>query len=299
MYQLNSSKLFLTYPQCPLGKDEALTALIAKFNIKHYLIATEKHKTGDLHLHVYLELNESYRTRDKLFADLGPYHGNYQGCRSAKNVLQYCSKAEDYITDLDVPAILQARESKKKLLGIRILSGEPLTLIVRENPEFIFGFKRLKEDIAAFKEDEFIDPRDDLPSDLPNTWLKRLPVDLDNKKCHYWIWSAEPNKGKTTFAVNLLEKFRGICKSTDFSYWNIKSDTELVVLDEFARGSIKAQTLNSMCDGTFEYRVFQAGLIRLNIGKPLIIVLSNSSIETVYPYMHAIVSTRFNIINLD
>lgn len=300
VYQINSSKLFCTYAQCPIKKEEALQLFFAKFDVLHYLIAEELHKNGDPHLHVYLELKEAFRTRDCTFADLGAYHGNYQGCRSEKNVLKYCSKDEDFISDLDVASILKKRESHKKLIGSRIvLNNEPLETLVHEFPELIFGYKRLKEDILEFRRDAIKDTRDDLPDYVPNTWGKLLPVDLDNKKCHYWVWSSVPNRGKTTFALKLLEMFKGILKSTDFSYWNIRPDTELIIFDEFNRGSIKAQQLNSLCDGTYEFRVFQGGLVKLNIGKPLIIVLSNFNIETVFPYMHTIVSTRFTELCVD
>lgn len=299
-FQINSSKLFLTYPRCNVSKEEGAQALLAKFNVKHYIIAHELHADGTPHLHAYLELNSPLRTRDCRFADLGAFHGKYEGCRSSKNVIKYCTKTSDYVSDLDVQAIILAKVSKKKLIAIELITNKrPLPEIVTENPEFIFGYKKLKEDIACYQEDLIIDERDDLPDNIPNTWNLLLPVDLDIKKCHYWIWSSQPNRGKTTFAVNLLRKFKGIIQQGDFTYWNIKRDTELIILDEFTRGSVKGQTLNSICDGTYGFRAFMQGKIVLNIGKPLVIVLSNSNIEYVYPYMKDLIHARFTEINID
>lgn len=294
-YQINTSQLFLTYPQCNVSKEEALEFFISKFNVKHYIVAQETHKNGDLHLHAYLELNEAYRTRDPNFADLGTHHGNYQGCRSSKNVMKYCTKEDNFLSDLDVSQILKARESKKKIVASDLL-GKRKTLIqvIEENPEFLFEYKKLKENLALYEEDSKIDDREDLPDTLPNTWSLLLPFDLDNKRCHFWFWSDTPNKGKTTFAQNLVTKFRAVICQGDLTYWPVKRDTECIIFDEFKSGSLKYNILNSICDGTFKFRVFMVGPITLNIGKPLVIVCSNYCIDTVYPNMKDYIHARFD-----
>lgn len=59
-------------------------------------------------------------------------------------------------------------------------------------------YKRLK------KED-----KPDLPEFLPNPFDLMLLSDIPAKKRHYWVWSRQPNMGKTTkFLEPLTEQFR-------------------------------------------------------------------------------------------
>lgn len=88
-YQLNASTLFLTYPQYPLSKEvtlDALTQLLQADGIEilEYVVASEEHATGDLHVHCYLKLSSAVRTRSPLYFDIRGHHGNYQGARSAR-----------------------------------------------------------------------------------------------------------------------------------------------------------------------------------------------------------------------
>lgn len=81
------------------------------------------------------------------------FHGNYQGCRSSKNVVRYCSKEEDFVANFDVGQVASARNNRRKI-GTALLSGDKtLQEVVRENPELIFGYKRLKLDLLELRED--------------------------------------------------------------------------------------------------------------------------------------------------
>ena len=53
------------------------------------------------------------------------------------------------------------------------------------------------------------DNKPDLPPLLPSPWDFEIPSNVQDKKRHYWIWSKEPNAGKTTkFLIPLSEKYR-------------------------------------------------------------------------------------------
>lgn len=142
-----------------------------------------------------------------------------------------------------------------------------------------------------------VDSRGELPELVPNPWGLYLEGDRDNKKCHFWIYSHEPDHGKTTLALKLVSEFRGYYKSSGWEYFTIREDCDFVVLDEY-RGGLKAEALDSMCDGTYDYRVIHRGHIRL-VNKPLVIVFSNLSIEECHPYMKNLLYARFNEICLD
>jgi len=114
-FRLATTQFFLTYPQCSIAPEEALSTLKAKVVSKEralvsYLIAREKHKDGNEHLHAYLKLDSALNLKDPLFWDLGNHHGNYQGCRSPAAVINYVSKENEWIASPD----LEDRARKKK-----------------------------------------------------------------------------------------------------------------------------------------------------------------------------------------
>lgn len=301
-YQINSSKLFLTYPQCSLPKEDVRDILIGLFpDCVKYIVAHEHHKNGDDHLHAYLEFPKGspYRTRDPAFADLivpgGMFHGNYQGCRSAKNVIKYVTKDDDYVSNFDISEIT-AKKSSKREVGEQLLLGKSLPKIIEEFPEYLIGYKKLKQDVAEYFRD-IGDKRDSLPPFLPNPWGKVLPSHRNCKRRHYWIFSRGPNFGKTTgFAKPLFEEFKCVLQSGDFSYWNLRGDEEAVIIDEYNSPVLKYSTLNCMADGVFAYRVFHGGQVLVK--NPLIIVLSNQSIVDLYPNMNNLLYARFIEIEL-
>lgn len=101
-FRLNATQLFLTYPQCSLDPTEALQLLTEalkkkKRTISEYLIAKEKHKDGNDHLHVWLKLDKKVDIRSASLLDLKNHHGNYQSARSSSRVKAYCSKEGDFI----------------------------------------------------------------------------------------------------------------------------------------------------------------------------------------------------------
>lgn len=298
-YQLNSKKLFLTYPQCSLSKQDAYTELLITFGYQpfsKYIIAHELHENGDDHLHVYLEFDEAIRTRNPKFADLRGFHGNYQGCRSMKNVIKYVSKGDDYISNIDVSEITGKKNSKREI-ALKIISEnlEPHE-ILKEYPELIFGYKKLKEDIRQYRID-CGDDREDLPGWLPNPWGKVLCSRGNRKRRHYWIYSRVPNMGKTTgFAKPMYKSYKCLLQAGDFTYWNVFGREQAIILDEYNSAKLGYASLNSMADGTFGYRVFLGGIITLK--DPLIIILSNQPILEMYPHMNTLLYARFNEIEL-
>lgn len=297
-FQINSSKLFLTYPQCKVTKEDALEFLTLTFAPKEYIIAHELHKNGDDHLHVYLSLPGPIRTTNPHFADLpNSVHGNYQGCRSAKNVIKYCTKAEDYLSNMDVSALLQSRSNRRELLGSLLDKRRTLVSLVEEFPEYLYGYSKLKLDYTNFLKDKE-DVRLPLPMFLPNPWSKVLPSKKKCKKRHYWLYSDRPNVGKTYhFALPIFQTYKVHLRTGCEPYWNLRGDEEAVILDEYNSASFKFYMLNGMCDGTYSYRIFQGGVIELKT--PLIVVLSNLPISALYPNMNELLYARFNEIKLD
>lgn len=99
-FRLRAKQLFLTYPQCSLGPEEALEMLKAKLPLREWIIARENHKDGSLHLHCFLSLQTRCDVKKTSDLDLGDYHGNYQAARSRKAVMKYVQKGGQFITNM-------------------------------------------------------------------------------------------------------------------------------------------------------------------------------------------------------
>lgn len=300
-FEINSSQLFLTYPQCNLSKEDALDILQSLVtNIDKYCVAHELHANGDDHIHVYLKLSDAVRFRRPDCLDLVTvdkvYHGNYQGCRSAKNVLKYCTKKEDYISNMDVAAALGSKSNRRAIAEEIILKKRPLHEVVVDNPQLLFGYTRLKLDVTVYQEDT-APQKDDLPPFLPNPWGRVLPSFKNSKRRHYWIYSRTPNFGKTYhFAKPLAAEYRATIATGDFTYWTVDRHTQLVILDDYNTAKLKWDGINQLADGTFQFRLFQRGVVVL--AKYLVVILSNQPIFELYPHMNTFIYERFYEIEL-
>lgn len=298
-FQLNSSCLFLTFPRCTATKETALDFFTKLLAPRDYVIASELHANGDPHLHCYFKLDQAYRTRSCHALDLidgeTRYHGSYEGCRSSKKVIKYCTKAENYISNIDVAGMLSSGTTRA-LLGKRLLDGEPLEQIVSENPSLLFGYSRLVQDLNLFKSHQQKPP--EVPDNLPNPWGLDLPYLPQRKQRHYWIWSARPNAGKTTgFGSPLSRDYGFYFASGDFQYWDVNVHTPGIILDDYNHAALKVSVLNKMCDGTYSFRIFNGGVRQL--ARYTVIVLSNKRIGDVYPNYGELLHARFLEICVD
>ena len=106
-----------TYPHCDLTPEEALAAMqiaLARWEPVKWVVARERHKDEDFHIHIYVRCRRKISTTDARFMDLlraavdedgeekvAPqvFHGRYESCRNADAVQQYCKKDGDYISN--------------------------------------------------------------------------------------------------------------------------------------------------------------------------------------------------------
>ena len=82
--------------------------------------------------------------------------------------------------NMDIKEETKQREGHRKIIGKRLLDGEPLHEVIADHPELIFGYARLEADIAAYKRAKAHD-KPDLPEQLPNPWGLDLKVHNDRK----------------------------------------------------------------------------------------------------------------------
>lgn len=86
--------VFLTYPQCPLEREQLRDFFLSLEGSSKYFIARELHSDGAYHLHAYVNFGRRRRFTTSSCFDVDGYHPNIQRPRSAKHVLAYCSKSD-------------------------------------------------------------------------------------------------------------------------------------------------------------------------------------------------------------
>lgn len=298
-FRLNAKNLALTYPQAPPDwtKESVLSFFQTSLrdNLSEYVVAQEEHKDGNPHFHVYLGLHSRVDIRNARELDINGHHGNYKTAKPKSGWIKYCTKFPNYISNIDIK---KSKETKNKEILEMCLEKGPTSLLEA-------GLVSLKEYVWVnngynlYKSQKVEDPREDLPSKLPNPWVNDFNIDFELKRCHLWIWSTQPNLGKTTWLLNLKRQFR-------LEFWNvfevfqnqIKKETQIIAIDEF-RGMMKISMLNALCDGTL--LIPQKGLPPLELAeKPLVIIVGNKGPEEVYKSdLQQYIEARFNIIKLD
>jgi hypothetical protein len=105
----NAKRWFLTYPQCDLSqmkvKELLDSSLGDKNSIKRYIICKELHQDGNPHIHCCIELVKRMRFKPRLFDLVVPdktYSGHYEIVLSWKSCVFYCTKDNNFITNMNL-----------------------------------------------------------------------------------------------------------------------------------------------------------------------------------------------------
>lgn len=102
-FRIAAKKFFITYPQCPVTKDELKTHLNSfGGGLSNYCICTEKHQDGSPHLHALVSFNDKIDVRSPHYFDLTNqnqnYHPSIEPVRNWSASLRYVMKDGDYIS---------------------------------------------------------------------------------------------------------------------------------------------------------------------------------------------------------
>lgn len=118
------------------------------------------------------------------------YHGNYKPAKSAIASIKYITKEDKEpleLADMDYKQEIQAKDSKKRILGKRLIEGEKLVDLVKENPEMLPDIKRWEAALETFHLLQLRN-KPDCTGFIPNNWALLLPIRSEKKK-HFWFWS--------------------------------------------------------------------------------------------------------------
>lgn len=205
-FRLNSSQIFLTYSQCEKSPDEILVFLNnLKIDIKNYIVAQEKHKDGNNHIHCYLLLNKKINIRNERYFDIDDYHPKVEGVRSWKNVIKYVTKDGNYITNYEQSVI---DDIIKKNMKVGELYTKARELAIEGKPKE--GLKVLEHDKTVR---DLVIHGNAIQKNLRQLAVKRKRPDFNIEDFDIdFIWNRDKtlilwgptNMGKTSLAKALL-----------------------------------------------------------------------------------------------
>lgn len=218
-FRIDAIHWFLTYPRCDLDREivlqnlEILATSRGK-TINKYLISREQHADGYPHIHVYIKLDSRLDVRDAHFWDLGANHGNYQACRSPAKTIQYLVKSDTTpLSNFNWAEGIPSR--KRKEIGLVLLNGKSLVDLVAEEPQLVFSYKTLRDNLALYA-------------------LDKKPPYTHGFCRGIWIWGA-PGTGKTTLARNWIGMGTPYIKPQN-KWWDGYRGEWTVILDDLDTG---------------------------------------------------------------
>lgn len=94
-FSFDGEHVFLTYPQCPLERQQLLDFILRIEPNAEYIVARERHDDGSPHLHAYVHFGRRRRFASERAFDVDGYHPNIQKPRNKRNVIEYCRKEDD------------------------------------------------------------------------------------------------------------------------------------------------------------------------------------------------------------
>ena len=96
-FRLDTKFLFLTFPKCPIPREDMLKHLefkLRRYNPTYIGISQELHSDGTEHLHCLIQLSKRCCIRRCEFFDFLNYHPNVQAARDSLKIYDYISKIQ-------------------------------------------------------------------------------------------------------------------------------------------------------------------------------------------------------------
>lgn len=123
-FRLDTKFIFLTYPKCPIPREDMLRHLelkLRRFTPTYIGISQELHADGTEHLHCLIQLTKRCCIRRCEFFDLLDYHPNVQAARDSLKVYEYISKIQK---PLEIGVLIKHRtETYRRNCKKRVADG--------------------------------------------------------------------------------------------------------------------------------------------------------------------------------
>lgn len=255
-FRLSAKNLLLTWPQCPVDKEDALNQLRNYFpyeNVIAIVVGRELHADGNPHLHAYVSLRTKCNIRNSSALDLRGepgqvYHGNYQAARSGKAAYDYVVKDGDYAVFGEVESfetVRQKREnhlaaieqctSEQEFLAYVFLNG--LSTSAQILRPYWQNSRRTRLRQAPFDPSSF--------SELP-MFENALAAATEQDKALLVI--GPTGIGKTQWIIHRFQEEQTIRVTAWDDLRNCAEDTKVVIFDDFEFGDRPRRDLLHLFD---------------------------------------------------
>nr|UUF95095.1 rep protein [Chilli leaf curl Ahmedabad virus] len=196
-FNINAKNYFLTYPNCSLSKEEALSQLQnleTPVNKLYIRVCRELHENGEPHLHVLLQFEGKYQCTNNRFFDLispsrsAHFHPNIQRAKSSSDVKAYVEKDGNFIDfgvfQIDGRSARGSCQSANDAYAEAINSGSKAAAlnILREKApkDFVLQFHNLSANLDRI----FTPPLEVYVSPFCSSSFDQVPEELEE-------WAAE------------------------------------------------------------------------------------------------------------
>nr|AGO02050.1 replication-associated protein [Tomato yellow leaf curl virus - Il] len=197
LFKIYAKNYFLTYPNCSLSKEEALSQLLAlntPTNKKFIRVAHELHEDGSPHLHVLIQFEGKYQCKNQRFFDLSSpsrsahFHPNIQAAKSSTDVKTYVEKDGDFIDfgifQIDGRSARGGQQSANDAYAEALNSGrksEALNILKEKAPkDYILQFHNLSSNLDRI----FQEPPAPYISPFLSSSFNQVPDELE-------VWVSE------------------------------------------------------------------------------------------------------------
>nr|AEP27062.1 AC1 [Siegesbeckia yellow vein virus] len=256
-FRINAKNYFLTYPQCSLTKEEALSQLLAletPTNILFIRICRELHNDGNPHLHVLIQFEGRFQCRNNRFFDLtspsrsAHFHPNIQGAKSSSDVKTYMEKDGDILDSgvfqIDGRSARGGCQSANDAYAEAINSGSKVSAldILKEKApkDYVLQFHNLNSNLDRI----FTPPIDIYVSPFISSSFDQVPEELEewvseniaNAAARPWrpvsiVIQGDSRTGKTMWARS-LGPHNYLCGHLDLSPKVYSNDAWYNVIDD-------------------------------------------------------------------
>lgn len=261
-FRLKAKNLFLTYtnlnPQVELKQKvlKSLSLNLKTYGINEYTIAVEQNKTNNkVHIHAYISGNKPIDIKNPYFLDIEidgeTYHGNYQAAKNSKNVIEYCKKQGDFITNIkDKP------KRKKPLAFLRDITREKgaqyaIDLMYNDFPELAVSRGRsIKKNLIDYEQRLF-----DKKSKEEEKTYSIESFDVP-KEVHDWyknrsttaLISGKSGLGKTELAKALVKHLNPLFINNINQLKDLKPENKAIIFDDIDARSLTREEKIALID---------------------------------------------------
>lgn len=210
---------FLTFPQCDLTRADLGDHLLS-LGPEIVVVAQEKHKSGDLHLHAWIEYAKPKNVKRCDYFDYKGFHCNIgstkkKKCNTRANALKYILKTDEepWYFGIDIENWKNAEKKHRSVIGEMLITGKKTVReIVAEYPAEIYNMDKLLRNVNLYK-----------------VLNKEVPTMI--QRTNYWIL-GDPGVGKS-YAIRAIHNNDELFIKSANKWWDGYAGQDAVLLDDF------------------------------------------------------------------